>query len=147
MYIYTPGFRICLQLVLTKPVLCVLVYPCSFPANQDRPWRRVGCRLFPRPVKSVSWWWWLWEWGCLMRRTLQWVENFLRRCLTSLQLLSKCKHPFLPQILGPMKNSWEEKNFSGHTHISPSIIKTWWYWDFHTYVRDYGEHSNFLNMI
>ena len=48
MYIYTPGFRICLQLVLTKPVLCVLVYPCSFPANQDRPWRRVGCRLFPK---------------------------------------------------------------------------------------------------
>ena len=28
--------------------MCFLVYSYSFPANQDGPWRRVGCRLFPK---------------------------------------------------------------------------------------------------
>lgn len=109
MYIHTPGFRICLQAVLTKQVCCVSLFiPILSPQTKMDPGGGWAAGFFQRPVKSVSWRWWLWGWGCLMR-VLQWVEHFLRRFLTSLQLLSKCKHPFLPQILGTVKNSFGKR--------------------------------------
>lgn len=107
-YIHTPGFRICLQLVLTKLVLCFLVYSFSFPANQDRLWRRVGCRLFPKACEICKLVMVVVGMG-LFNEESSTVSGKLRRFLTSLQLLSKRKHPFLPQILGTMKNSFGKR--------------------------------------